>query len=338
MKTIKKVLLSVLALSMSIPGICEKTDTSGSVLKKADFEEKYIDRGLFEDYVDIQPEGVSFNKDEFDENVMILIKDELSEEDYECYEAQCAYVETTALAMTELASQGEGTIDSDGTFNLSKDVTKEIVSLENVEKEVENVVEQYPEIEEKNPLSDWLDELLTQPFIKEFSWNFWDGFDILFEPSGTMVMGLCGIVTNIVGFALSLSGTIDLSHSPKEILTEGINGNPTLFRSDLDEISNYIANNARTIQESVAQDIVCVEASEICDCLSCFLSYTFACVAVSDLMVAHPAYWIIRTILTILSLYLPDFLTGIVMFISGMKFIDYRAKIGFLWGIYSAAE
>lgn len=193
----------------------------------------------------------------------------------------------------------------------------------------------YPEIEKIDSSQDWLEEFFTQPFIKEFSWNIIKGFDIHFGPFKTAIMGLVGSIANILSFSLSLSKTLDLSHTKEEILTQGLFGNTTSFQSDLEEIGNFINENEEQIQTAIVSEIGSCYPGEYNQKLSCGYALFTVVLAVVELLKAHPAFWVLQTILTIASIYLPSFLTGIDMLLSGLSLQEYRGIICLLFSDYS---
>lgn len=294
-------------------------------------QEERIDERLYRPYLNIQSEGVSFNREAFDNHFLYPLKGRISEEEFEGYQKQCDYIESTATAMTELARKGEGHIESDGTFVPKNDFRQEITDKKEAKKKANEVINRYPEIKNIKGPNDWLEEFFHQPLIKEFSWNLFTGFDIHFGPAGTSIMGLVGIITNVMSFSMSLKRHLNLEHSPEQILTQGICGNPTLFESDLREIGNFITDNSKNIKQALAQDIVGVAINEFNQDISKYYPVFMTILAVKSLLDNHPAFWIIRTLLTIVGLYLPSFLIGIVMLFSGLTLTEYQGKI-FLFG------
>ena len=333
MKAFKRILLGLVSLLLCNIGFPQTTEFDSQPKFQANSEtEEQINKSMFQGYVEISQYGVNFNKSGFENNVLLPLKGVISDEEYESYEKQCSYLDSTAKAMTELAQQGEGIIKSDGTFCPLNNVTSEIVTSD-IPKAVNDIVTEYPKIEEPDSL--WMGTALKEAFIKEFNWNLWTGLNILYGPVGTTMMGLFGMIINIANFALSFKGALNLSHTTYEILTQGLLGNPTLFESDLERISSFLTNNTDAVLDLFSGKA----QKEVTDGLpedeAAYMSFAFCMIGIGSLLRSHPAYWIVRLILSVVSLYLPDFATGILMFVYGFQFHDCRAVITSISSNYS---
>lgn len=171
----------------------------------------------------------------------------------------------------------------------------------------------------------------STPFSHNWTWNFWTGFDILFGSAGSIIMGILGIVANAKSWRDSWS--IDVEITPKQYLTARLLDNPTLLETYL---SQFLP---KLVQQPVFQEVVLRLESELIgigDAVSFMTSCFFFALGIIDVMMNVYGFKLIfKIVLAIVSIYLPDMVTGFMMVWDGFfNLVDTKADIGWIWSNY----
>lgn len=84
---------------MSLKVFQEPTAFSTMTKRAGDYQK--IDESTYADYLEINPEEISFDKTAFEHNILYPMKENIKEEEYEYYVNQVSFIENTSKKMTE---------------------------------------------------------------------------------------------------------------------------------------------------------------------------------------------------------------------------------------------
>lgn len=234
--------------------------------------------------------------------------------------------------MMELVSKEEGRITDNGDFIPAIDVTgnrpsdggSSSATVEEISgnSSVEQVINLQPNL---------VDDLFSIPFVHDWSWNLFSGFDILFGAPGTLVMGILGILVNMRTWVTYNPSNIEIT--PKQYLTQGLLDEPTILEIYLDAVLGNLIDNP-VIQSAILE--IEGSISDFGDTLTVLTSCFFVGLGILKALSTLSGFdLIIEIISLIVSIYLPDMITGVIMVFSSISHhSDTQANVGWFLSNY----
>lgn len=305
-----------------------------SNLTKNGNKEQYninYEKEIFGPYVNIDETSIRFDKHSF-YNYLNGQSNILTDEEVEEFRVKADKLQCIAETMNALAKEGVGTFNQNGDFIPFKQVNYEPVSSQEVINDIKNKASHVKEIQIIDEQKNFIEKICSIPFCKNWSWNFWTGFDILFGAPGSILMGILGIIMNADSWRKSLS--IEVKITPKQYLTAGLLDNPTILEIYLSQLLPQLVQNS-LIQFAIEKWELTLKG--IGDVVSFMTSCFFFALGIIDILTNATGFKLImKIILAIVSLYLPDMVTGFMLVFGG--FIDFADTKAYISWIYSDYE
>ena len=207
------------------------------------------------------------------------------------------FVTSSAKVANSFVSEGYGYFDKEGNF--------------------------VPKIDEE-------DEYIQQSFsITQFSYNVFTGWKFVISDSLTTIAGWAGVLVNCVNLLGSLSKLgSTLTPAPSMNLTDGATTIGSIIHKLFDKILS-----PSTISSMIKTITKCISNKHTEDAIIAALwgGITIAAMFFSS----NPYGWIVKIILTVLSLYLPSLIRGIDMALRGYEGHSTKVNIGYWWSTYN---
>lgn len=295
-----------------------------------------IDANKYKNYLCIESNSISFDEEGYKSYISTLnltIEEKLKEKQ------EIEYLSSSTKTIQKLLKNHVGIISKDGTFKPYEEYSKPKA----VNNEVDANYLLKTLCKESNQFESIIYPIFTKAleffyseFCYEWSWNIFSGFNITLGKSGTLFIGLLGVLVNCISLLKSLNEQFLPSEiiSPKMYLEMDCLSDPNPFYSYIKDMFNNLLNDG--VFQQFVSNLNEIFKKDINEFVSLFSSLFFVGLAIIKTINSATGVGIIMDLLfTIIGLYLPSLLTGIEMIYRSFEgTVTTYSNIGLFWSSY----
>ncbi len=339
MKRLTRLIISILYVSLFLPNqfsdLVPSSPQKQTIKQISGKTNPTIYKERFIDFVDIQEKEILFDKHSCETRLQEdFLNGRINEKKFALLVEQAEFLEETASTLTGLAMYGQGTIDSDGCFIPYHSGTEPIVSdAEKAEHNSKIISEQNNDIQDKiediSEFENKLTKLQLTPFLlRSEPYDFWNGWKVTFGASGSLIMGILGLVLNIKDW----TDQKNWKPTPKEILTGSLEDSP----SKTTILATIIAGNP-AFQELLDYTEKHLNIGDILSWLTSSFLLVFSVMRI--VFNSSGLGWIFELILLLIQNHFPSAPTGMNMLVSGFfEMSPTDSHMHLLWSDFTVLD